>query len=226
MLLFFISFFLKRTQTKMYLESSALHVVFPILQGQFDQCTSNGDILFDFTDKQNIECPDPASVILGSRRPNGRIGLVAGHENRHLGYTEVKSFSVARNHYKINVGLARLAIFGKNVVDNNRSQDVMAIQAVGMSMIFHIIQKTADKIYPMSKLEHIRFPSSIDEMAMMLGIMDKLMDIIVTLRTHRLEASLLQAVFSKEALKSPVLRAITTATASRKRKNYHQLNHF
>lgn len=203
-----------------------VHVVFPILQGQFDQCTSNGDILFDFTDKQNIECPDPASVILGSRRPNGRIGLVAGHENRHLGYTEVKSFSVARNHYKINVGLARLAIFGKNVVDNNRSQDVMAIQAVGMSMIFHIIQKTADKIYPMSKLEHIRFPSSIDEMAMMLGIMDKLMDIIVTLRTHRLEASLLQAVFSKEALKSPVLRAITTATASRKRKNYHQLNHF
>lgn len=120
-----------------------MHVVFPILQGQFDQCTSNGDILFDFTDKQNIECPDPASVILGSRRPNGRIGLVAGHENRHLGYTEVKSFSVARNHYKINVGLARLAIFGKNVVDNNRSQDVMAIQAVGMSMIFHIIQKNS-----------------------------------------------------------------------------------
>ncbi|KAI8988282.1 hypothetical protein BDF20DRAFT_854911 [Mycotypha africana] len=58
-------------------------------------------------------------------------------------------------------------------------------------------------------------------MTMIFGIMDKLMD-IVEYSVYHCFVQFEQAEVFRPTLKSPILRAITTETANRKRKNHHQ----
>ncbi|KAI7902578.1 uncharacterized protein BX663DRAFT_551989 [Cokeromyces recurvatus] len=194
------------------------------------------DIYRDLTtDKYDIDAAvakivslsvDTEPIFQRSRQPDGSISLNAGPINKHLGYIEIKPFSTAKNHYKVNVDLTRLVIFRKNAIDSYHSQNIMVIQAVGMNLTFYMIQRTTEELYTMFELEHIRFPSSIDEMTMMFVRMDKMMNIVQTFRKYCLATNLPHAEVSKGSLKSPILQAITSATVSRKRKNHHQHNHF
>ncbi|CEI89846.1 hypothetical protein RMCBS344292_04190 [Rhizopus microsporus] len=90
----------------------------------------------------------------------------------------------------------------------------MAIQAVGMNMTFYIVQRTTEELYTMFELEHIRCPSLTDEMTMMFGLMDKVMDIVQIFRTYCVTSPEQTSVVevSKETLKYPILWAMTTAT--------------
>lgn len=154
--------------------------------------------------------------------------MTVGGKKKNLRYIEVKPFNAALNHKKVNVDLVRLGVFGKNALDTHHSQNVMAIQAVGMNMTFYLVQRTASKLYTMFELEHIRFPTSIDNMTMMFGLMDKMMGIVKIFRTYYVTSPEQTSIaeVSKETLKSPILRAMTTATVSRKRKNPRQHSHF
>lgn len=63
---------------------------------------------------------------------------------------------------------------------------------------------------------------------MMFGLMDKMMGIVKIFRTYYVTSPEQTSIaeVSKETLKSPILRAMTTATVSRKRKNPRQHSHF
>ncbi|ORE20098.1 hypothetical protein BCV71DRAFT_262362 [Rhizopus microsporus] len=147
-----------------------------------------------------------ADASLSRRRPDESIALTVG----------------------INVDLVHLGAFGKNAFDTYNNQNVMAIQAVGMNMTFYIMQRTTEELYTMFELEHIRCPSSTDEMTMMFGLMDKVMDIVQIFRTYCVTSPEQTSVVevSKETLKYPILWAMTTATVSCKRKNPHEHTHF
>lgn len=64
-------------------------------------------------------------------------------------------------------------------------------------------------------------------MAIIFGLMDKMMDIAQIFRTYcvAIPTQTNVAEAPKETLKSPILRAMTTATVCRKRKN-HQHTHY
>lgn len=166
-----------------------------------------------------MECLVPAGASLGRHRLNRSIALtVRGIKN--LGYIEVEPFNTTPNHHKISVDLVRLRTSGKNAFGTYNSQNFMTMQAVGMSMTFYLMQRTTKELYTMFELEHIRFPPSMDEVTMMLGLMDKVMGIVQVFRTYCItypEQTSITGV-TKETLNSPILRVMTTAAVCRKRK--------
>ncbi|KAI9469860.1 MAG: hypothetical protein EXX96DRAFT_587681 [Benjaminiella poitrasii] len=192
----------------------------PILQSLFDQRASNGEILFDFTDELLEKDTDTAS--LSGRRPDGAITWVAGNSQRHLGYIEVKPLSAAGSHHLMNSDLVRLGVFAKNTIDSNKCKNLLVIQAVGMMLTFYMVERTTEELYTMVELDRIRFPSSIDEMSMIFGGMDKIMDIISIFRTCCIDNQSCSTEVHRKTLCSPILRAITTDNISRKRKNPYQ----
>ncbi|KAI7900795.1 uncharacterized protein BX663DRAFT_516558 [Cokeromyces recurvatus] len=196
----------------------------PILQSLFDQRVSNGEILFDFTDELLEKDTDTTS--LNNRRPDGTITWVAGNSQRHLGYIEVKPLSAAGSHYLVNADLVRLGVFAKKTIDSNQCKNLLVIQAVGMMLTFYMVQRTTEELYTMVELDRIRFPSSIDEMTMIFGAMDKIMDIISIFRTCCIDNQPCSTEMHKKTLSSPILRAITTDNVNRKRKNPYQQSYY
>lgn len=148
-----------------------------LLQGLFDQRIESSEIFFDFTDEQ-AEDSGSEETTIGSRRPDGVISLGTGPFKRHLGYVEVKPLSVAKDHHKTNVDLTKLVFLGKDAIDRHQSQKIMVIQAVGLNLIFYLIQRTIDEMYSMFELCHTRFPSSIEEVTMLFELMDTMMNIV------------------------------------------------
>ncbi|KAG1457340.1 hypothetical protein G6F46_007315 [Rhizopus delemar] len=153
-----------------------------ILQGLFDERRTDGEIMFDFTDEQTAEAVN-SGADLAKCRPDGSVVFSAGNFSKTLAFVEVKPFTDANDNYKLNADLVRLGIFAKNTIDASHSKNVMIDQAVGMNLTFYMVQKTTAELYTMFELDCLRFPSSIHDMTMIFGLMDKLMDIVQVFRT-------------------------------------------
>lgn len=153
-----------------------------ILQGLFDERRDDGEIMFDFTDEQTAEAVN-SGADLAKCRPDGSVVFSAGNFSKNLAFVEVKPFTGANDNYKLNVDLVRLATFAKNAIDTSHNKHIMVIQAVGMNLTFYMVQKTTAELYTTFELDCLRFPSSIHDMTMIFGLMDKLMDIVQVFRT-------------------------------------------
>lgn len=95
-----------------------------------------------------------------------------------VGFHEAKTMSESKNHHKINVDLIRLGIFGKNAIDAKELNAVILIQAVGANLTFYLMKKPTEDIYYMTEMNHIRFPTSLNELKGIYGFIDDICEII------------------------------------------------
>ncbi|ORE06109.1 hypothetical protein BCV72DRAFT_208051, partial [Rhizopus microsporus var. microsporus] len=77
---------------------------------------------------------------------------------------EVKRFSMSENHFLVNWGLVRLALFGKNAMDRHSLRSNLSVHVVTPFMAFYAIQLKADGLYTMAELARVQFPMSILEL--------------------------------------------------------------
>ncbi|CEP17346.1 hypothetical protein [Parasitella parasitica] len=98
----------------------------PFLQSLFDS-NEDDNMLFKWMNTITFSCnSDGDQPAATNNRPDGCIE----NDRKTIGYVEVKTIDYATNHYKINVDLHRLGIFGKTALSRyslNKTFQVMAI---------------------------------------------------------------------------------------------------
>ncbi|KAG1065970.1 hypothetical protein G6F61_005124 [Rhizopus arrhizus] len=178
---------------------------------------------FSITNENNMECELNPSIT--KKRPDGQWttgGSIYGRKTN--GFLEVKMLSEKENHSKINIDLVRLCIFSKNSIDVHKLKQCMAIQAIGTNLTFFLMQKLNKNIFLMVELEHIYFPKSRDELVGLVGFSDRLYKVLVAYNSCALDSNYQENLEegSSETLSSPLMKAITESTVSKKRKSYQQ----
>lgn len=103
--------------------------ILPALQPLFDNHERN--IRLEFTSTELADkpkrppsfngCPDCIIAVFPHQTDDGV----------NVGYGEVKRLSTAGNHYLVNWDLVRLAVFGKNTIDENKMSGNLSIHVVG-----------------------------------------------------------------------------------------------
>lgn len=200
-------------------ETLAARYLQPIFSILFDMESSQ----FSITNENNLECEFNPNIT--KKRSEGEwatgISIYARKTNSFL---EIKMLSEKENHSKINIDLVRLGIFSKNSIDVHSLKQCMVIQAIGTNLTFFLMKKVKKNLYLMVELDHIYFPQSREELAGLVGFSDRLFKILVAYNNCALESNnqgnLEEA--NIETLGSPLMKAITESTISKKRKNYQQ----
>lgn len=113
----------------------------PILQGLFDHKEDGKQVEVDF-----IDCMNPESQY-DTRLSRSHPDAVITSGKNTIGYIEVKPITEQVNTHKINKGLVSLGVFSKNAIDLYRLSSCLAIQAVGNSVVFYLVQYINDNLY-------------------------------------------------------------------------------
>lgn len=195
----------------------------PILQGLFDHKEDGKQVEVDF-----IDCMNPESQY-DTRLSRSHPDAVITSGKNTIGYIEVKPITEQVNTHKINKGLVRLGVFSKNAIDLYRLSSCLAIQAVGNSVVFYLVQYINDNLYIMTELDQLYFSSSVEEIPLLWGFMDNLFHLVHIFQTKCMENNhrpLSSNSHHCESLRSPVLRAVVSPSTSRKRKSAIQYNYY
>ncbi|KAI7900591.1 uncharacterized protein BX663DRAFT_516945 [Cokeromyces recurvatus] len=211
---------LKHDYTSIKEQDLCSRYLVPVLQSFFDYRFSEEKILFHFKDNLNMECLNDIS--LTRSRPDGLIVQERSSGQVSLGFIEVKPLKEANNHYKMNMDLIRLSVFSKNAMDKHKLRNVMTIQAIGTNLTFYLMQHFVGGLYIMVELDHLRFPTSINELELLVGFLDRILNLMAVFKEHCAEQREVVIDGLKQTLRSPVLTKITTTTVDRKRTNYCQ----
>ncbi|KAG0746432.1 hypothetical protein G6F21_004406 [Rhizopus arrhizus] len=155
-----------------------------------------------------IRCGYPKSTGTGNR-PDCIISIMQG--SYHLGnlrYGEIKSPLETGNHFGTNIDLLRLGLYCKNAIDDNKLGASLAIHVTGFMVVIYLLQLQADGIYLITKLEHIQFPTSIEDVPAFLTNATKLKNAL-----HVFESQCIP-VSDPAAASSAARQKRTTASAS------------
>ncbi|KAG0739790.1 hypothetical protein G6F57_010685 [Rhizopus arrhizus] len=191
--------------------------ILPTLQSLFDEQFEDRNVFMKLSNEKNLEC-QLSQFDISKRRPDGQIRVRAISTNQMStdGFMEAKKISEPKNHNKINIDLIRLGIFGKNAIDTK------GLQAVGTNLTFYLMKKPTEDIYSMTELDHIRFPTSLNELKGLYGYIDNICDIMNAFSKECSNPVLKEAIMHRSSMMSPLLRAITSKSIDRKRKNSTQ----
>ncbi|KAG1144470.1 hypothetical protein G6F37_010494 [Rhizopus arrhizus] len=131
----------------------------PIFQPLFDDDQRSTTIRWTTTQSVDIQ----KSMGTGNR-PDCIISIMQGsYHLGNLGYGEIKSPLETGNHFGTNKDLLHLGLYCKNAIDDNKLGASLAIHVTGFMVVIYLLQLQADGIYLMTELEHIRFPTSIED---------------------------------------------------------------
>ncbi|ORX45665.1 hypothetical protein DM01DRAFT_1294422 [Hesseltinella vesiculosa] len=152
---------METTNDDIYEATLITRYLLPALQPLFDDHEQNIRLEFtstEFADKHKRPpnfngCPD---CIITSFPHQTDDGVNAG-------FGEVKRHSMAGNHYLVNWDLVRLAIFGKNAIDDNNLAGNLSIHVVAPFITFYLIKLQADGLYTMTELARVQCPMSVSE---------------------------------------------------------------
>jgi hypothetical protein len=97
-----------------------------------------------------------------------------------------------------------LGIVGKNAIDTK------GLQAVGTNLTFYLMKRPTENIYSMTELDHIRFPTSLNELKGIHGYIDNICDIMNAFSKECSNPVLKEAIMHRSSMISPLLRAITS----------------
>lgn len=120
---------------------------------------------------------------------------------------EAKPKSVANRTSKINVELIRLGLMGKIAIDGHSLKSVFLVQAVGMNITFHLLQKKSTDVYQMVEIDHLAFPQSREEVRSLIGNFDKVVRIIDIFKMERFTIQSTQNQV-RSTVRSPLLNRI------------------
>lgn len=92
--------------------------ILPTLQALFNEHSDDKHVAARLSSGKNQECLY-SKFDISKRRPDGQIQMNVNTTGLKyiVGFNETKRISASKNHYKVNVDLLRLGIFGKNAID-------------------------------------------------------------------------------------------------------------
>ncbi|KAI9476531.1 MAG: hypothetical protein EXX96DRAFT_596547 [Benjaminiella poitrasii] len=194
----------------------------PFFQSLFD---SNEDdaMLFKWMNTITFSCnSDGDQPAATNNRPDGCIE----NDRKTIGYVEVKTIDYATNHYKINVDLHRLGIFGKTALSRYSLNKTFQVMAIGTNLQFYICQNV-DGVCIMTELNSLRLPISLDELPQLVPYFDRLYNIVETIYNNCYSKDNMLTTTDTDGnngtLEPKILKAITEKTVDRMRYNcfYH-----